>query len=171
MVLITIILNVLPSIILYLIYKFGQRWINDDISKVKDPNIKESIFYSFCISFIGFNLITSIMSLFIENTESTLTQTPIMYIYAVLFSPIFEELICRKLIQNKVSKYTNIKLSILISAIIFATLHFNIIGLPGYLFIGIVWGWYYHKTNNIFVPIMSHFLFNYITLLIQSLKG
>ncbi|MGM1044733.1 MAG: CPBP family intramembrane glutamic endopeptidase [Bacillota bacterium] len=91
-----------------------------------------------------------------------------MYVYAVFFSPIFEELICRKVIQDKLNKHIQNNISLVISAVIFAALHFNLANFAGYFFIGIVWGYYYRKTNNIFVPIMSHFLFNYLALLIQS---
>lgn len=93
-----------------------------------------------------------------------------MYVYAVLFSPIFEELVCRKFIQDQLNKYIQNKISILITAIISAALHFNLLGLLGYIFIGLVWGWYYQKSKNIIVPIASHFLFNYIALLIQSVR-
>ncbi|WP_405169602.1 CPBP family intramembrane glutamic endopeptidase [Paenibacillus sp. FSL H3-0286] len=94
-----------------------------------------------------------------------------MYIYAVLFSPIVEELICRKFLLIKINKYINWWLAAIISSLIFSLLHFNPVGLIGYVFIGIVWCYYYRKSNNILVPILSHFLFNYIAILIQSLKG
>ena len=93
---------------------------------------------------------------------------PITYIYAVFFSPIFEELICRKVIQDQLNKHIKVNYSILISGFVFAILHFNLSLFLGFMFVGVVWGHYYRKTNNIFVPIFSHFLFNYITLLIQS---
>ena len=75
---------------------------------------------------------------------------------------------CRKVIQDQLDKHIKTKYSILISGFIFATLHFNLSLFVGYFFIGLVWGYYYKKTGNIFVPIFSHFLFNYFALLIQS---
>ncbi|WP_353049449.1 CPBP family intramembrane glutamic endopeptidase [Paenibacillus sp. ISL-20] len=95
-------------------------------------------------------------------------RAPIVYIYAVFFSPIFEELICRKVIQDQLNKHMPNVISLIISALVFAALHFNLTSFMGYFFIGLVWGYYYKKTGNIFVPIFSHFLFNYFTLLIQS---
>ncbi|WP_445668099.1 lysostaphin resistance A-like protein [Paenibacillus sp. FSL H3-0333] len=94
-----------------------------------------------------------------------------MYIYAVLFSPAFEELICRKHLTKIINKYFNWWIAALISSLIFSSLHFNLTGFMGYAFIGMVWCYYYRKSNNILVPILSHFLFNYTAILIQSLKG
>ncbi|MFI2856945.1 lysostaphin resistance A-like protein [Paenibacillus sp. JSM ZJ436] len=92
-----------------------------------------------------------------------------MYIYAVFFSPIFEELVCRRFLQDKLNKHIQSYVSIILVALLFATLHFNLTNFVGYFFVGIVWGYYYQKTNNIFVPIMSHFMFNYFAILAQSL--
>ncbi|MWV44813.1 CPBP family intramembrane metalloprotease [Paenibacillus sp. HJL G12] len=113
----------------------------------------------------------SISSHFLDPPSVHKTQTPIMIVYAVLFSPIFEELICRKLILNQLNKHTNNNISITISALVFSVLHFDLTGFLGYVFLGIVWGYYYKKSNSIFVPILSHFLFNYFIILTQSVKG
>ncbi|WP_370511258.1 CPBP family intramembrane glutamic endopeptidase [Paenibacillus odorifer] len=95
-----------------------------------------------------------------------------MYIYAVLFSPIFEELICRKLILVKINNFFNWWIAAIISSMIFSALHFSLPLFISYTFIGLVWAYYYRKSNyNIFVPILSHFLFNYAAILIQSVKG
>lgn len=123
------------------------------------------VFESFCIAMLGFIALSALAGppVHIESVK-----TPIVYIYAVFFSPIFEELICRKVVQDQLDKHIQNNVSLVISALIFAALHFNLSAFLGYFFIGLVWGYYYKKTGNIFVPIFSHFLFNYFTLLIQS---
>ncbi|WP_367888849.1 CPBP family intramembrane glutamic endopeptidase [Paenibacillus sophorae] len=123
---------------------------------------------------MGFNIITSTTTLLFHNqtVQQADIRTPIMYIYAVLFSPVFEELLCRKILLIKINKYFNWWISAFISSGIFSILHLNLSLFTSYLFIGLVWSYYYRKSNyNIFVPILSHFLFNYIMILIQSIKG
>lgn len=132
----------------------------------------DDIFFSFCISIIGFNILAAISSMFVQNPISAVDiRTPIMYIYAVLFSPIFEELICRKYLTKAIDKYSNWWIAAITSSLLFSLLHFNLVGFLGYTFIGMIWCYYYRKSNNILVPILSHFLFNYTAILIQSLKG
>lgn len=164
-------LNVVPTLILMVIIKYRHRLFNDDWKALKQRKTCETIFYSFCISFMGYSLLTSISYYMLDPPTVHKTQTPIMIIYSVLFSPIFEELICRKFILNKLSKYINNKLSIMISSIVFAALHLDVTSFLGYTFLGVIWSYYYKKSNSIFVPIISHFLFNYFVILIQSVKG
>ena len=165
------VLSIVPTLILMVIIKYRQKLFEDEWKVLKQRNTWEMIFYSFCISFMGYGLLTSISYYMLDPPLVHKTQTPIMIIYAVLFSPIFEELICRKLILNQLNKHTNKNTSILISAIVFSVLHFDLVSLLGYVFLGIVWGYYYKKSNSIFVPIVSHFLFNYFIILIQSVRG
>ncbi|WP_431785930.1 CPBP family intramembrane glutamic endopeptidase [Paenibacillus lactis] len=124
------------------------------------------VFESFVIAVLGFHVLTALTSSQQSGIESV--TAPIVYVYAVFFSPIFEELICRKVIQDQLNKHIKTKYSIIFSGLVFATLHFNFSLFAGYFFAGLVWGYYYKKTGNIFVPIFSHFLFNYFALLIQS---
>lgn len=164
-------LNVIPTLILLVIIKYRRKLFNYEWEALKQRSTWETIFYSFCISFMGYSLLTSISYYMLDLPVVNKTQTPIMIIYSVLFSPIFEELICRKFLLKKLSKYINTNLSIVISSCIFAVLHFDVIGFLGYTFLGAVWSYYYKKSNSIFVPIISHFLFNYFVILIQSIKG
>lgn len=123
------------------------------------------VFEASIIALLGFSVISILTG---PHKVNISMATPIAYVYVVFFSPIFEELICRKVIQDQLSKHIKTEYSILIGALVFATLHFNLSLLAGYFFAGLVWGYYYKKTGNIFVPIFSHFLFNYFALLIQS---
>lgn len=164
-------LNVVPTLILLVIIKYRHKLFKQEWDVLKQRKTWESIFYSFCISFMGYSLLTSISYYMLDPPTVHKTQTPIMIIYSVLFSPIFEELICRKFLLNKLSKYININLSILISSFAFAALHFDVTSFLGYMFLGVIWSYYYKKSNSILVPIISHFLFNYFVILIQSVKG
>ncbi|WP_397346211.1 lysostaphin resistance A-like protein [Paenibacillus polymyxa] len=120
---------------------------------------------------MGFSALTKLSSLFIIQQPATHLQTPIMYIYAIIFSPIVEELICRKYLFTKLHKKYNFWIASILSSVLFAIPHWNLVGFLGYVFIGVVWSHYYKKTNNILVPICSHLLFNYFVILFMSLRG
>ncbi|WP_420873402.1 CPBP family intramembrane glutamic endopeptidase [Paenibacillus silvae] len=125
------------------------------------------------LSYIGFNIINSLTSKYVETASILVTpiSIPVLYIYSVTFSPIIEEYICRGLIFKRLSNKLGFTLSALISSIVFAIPHFNPTAFISYVFIGFVWCWYYQKSNSLLVPMVSHATFNFITILIMSLKG
>ncbi|MGG1652249.1 lysostaphin resistance A-like protein [Paenibacillus sp. NRS-1783] len=152
--------------------RYGRHIFKNDFEHIDTKINRESIFNSFCFSIMGFSVLSKLSSSIITEQPTTPhIQTPIMFVYAIAFSPIFEELICRKYIFTKLHNRYNFWLSAILSSIIFAIPHFSIVNFLGYVFIGVVWSWYYKKTNNILVPICSHLLFNYFVILFMSLKG
>lgn len=164
-------MNIVPTLILVTILYVRSKTFKIDLLNLNSSSINQ-VLYSFCISIIGFTILSRISSTFITiPIQQTVTKTPIMYIYAVLFSPVVEELLFRRFLLTKISKYLNWWVAAFISSIIFASLHFNSGGFIGYIFIGLVWCYYYRKSDNILVPIFSHFIFNYLAILSQSLKG
>ena len=98
---------------------------------------------------------------------------PFMLIGTVIIGPIFEEILYRGLMYNKLKEISNVFIAVFISSILFALLH-----IPGYGFNikmfslvldGILLTYCYEKTDNIYVPILVHsinnffiFLFNYV---------
>ena len=98
---------------------------------------------------------------------------PFMFIATVIISPIFEEILYRGLMYNKLKEISNAFIGVLISSILFALLHIPKYGFginTFFLFlVGILLAYCYEKTNNIYVPIFVHsinnffiFLFNYV---------
>ena len=98
---------------------------------------------------------------------------PFMLIGSVIFGPIFEEILYRGLMYNKLKEISNAFIGVLISSILFALLHIPKYGFginTFFLFlVGILLAYCYEKTNNIYVPIFVHsinnffiFLFNYV---------
>ncbi|WP_124115308.1 CPBP family intramembrane glutamic endopeptidase [Paenibacillus xylanexedens] len=124
-------------------------------------------------AFIGFSLINSLTSKYIETATilNTPVSIPVLYIYSVTFSPMIEEYICRGLIFKRLSKKLGFTIAALVSSVAFAIPHFNPTAFIGYVFIGFVWCWYYKKSNSLLVPIISHAAFNFISILLMSLKG
>ena len=98
---------------------------------------------------------------------------PFMFIATVIISPIFEEILYRGLLYNKLKEISNAFIGVLISSILFAFLHIPKYGFginTFFLFlVGILLAYCYEKTDNIYVPILVHsinnffiFLFNYV---------
>ena len=98
---------------------------------------------------------------------------PFMLIGSVIFGPIFEEILYRGLMYNKLKEISNAFIGVLISSILFALLHIPKYGFginTFFLFlVGILLAYCYEKSNNIYVTIFVHsinnffiFLFNYV---------
>ncbi|WP_442956227.1 lysostaphin resistance A-like protein [Paenibacillus sp. USHLN196] len=157
---------------LWFIVKNKDR-IKIELENYKHINNIENIFYSTCFAFIGFNIINSLTTQYFETATviSLPVNIPVLYIYSVTISPFIEECICRGIIFKKLSSRFSFGLSALVSSLVFAIPHFNLSAFIGYVFIGFIWCWYYKKSNSLLVPILSHALFNFTTILIMSLKG
>ena len=98
---------------------------------------------------------------------------PFMLIGSVIFGPIFEEILYRGLMYNKLKEISNAFIGVLISSILFALLHIPKYGFGINMFFlflaGILLSYCYEKTDNIYIPILVHsisnffiFLFNYV---------
>ena len=98
---------------------------------------------------------------------------PFMFIATVIISPIFEEILYRGLMYNKLKEISNAFIGVLISSILFALLHIPKYGFGINMFflflVGILLSYCYEKTNNIYILILVHsisnffiFLFNYV---------
>lgn len=80
---------------------------------------------------------------------------------------IFEELLFRGIIFNSFNKRYNLLVAILVSAVIFGVYHMNIVqGIYAFIF-GLFLAYSYHKTNSLFVPIIFHFINNFIATLMS----
>ena len=166
-------LIVLPPILLLWFIICNRSKITNEISSFNCKNNIELILYSTAFAFIGFNLISSLTTRYFEMGISLQfpVNIPILYIYSITFSPIIEEYICRGYVFKKLSSKLGFTVSALLSSMVFAIPHFNPSAFLGYVFVGFVWCWYYKKSGTLIVPILSHALFNFVTILIISMKG
>ena len=97
-----------------------------------------------------------------ESTLETVMQIPwyAALIFTVLLAPVFEELVFRKLIIDRVSVYGE-KLAILFSAILFAFFHSSVQQFFYALFAGLVFGYLYVRTRRLIYPYILHALLNF----------
>jgi len=83
-----------------------------------------------------------------------------LFIIAVL-PGLFEELFFRGGLQNLFTRwFKNPAAAILLSAFIFSAFHFELSDFLGRFFLGIVLGWVYYQTGNIWINIIMHAAFN-----------
>lgn len=120
----------------------------------------------------------------ISPAESTAGQATDPAYYAVLFvvssavAVPMEELFFRGLIQHRLTDGTHPIPAILLTSLLFATIHSNIsVGSGGavlafglFVSFGVVLGVAYHRSKNLFVPITGHVVFNGVQILVRGLE-
>ena len=133
------------------------------------------LFYTFLVAeafmmvgnLIGQSLNSSISSIFgieIENsTADLITSAPIwlIFILVVICAPIVEELIFRKLMIDKLSRYGDL-VAIITSAVAFGFFHGNFYQFFYASFLGLLLGYLYCKSGNIKYTIIFHMLINFL---------
>jgi membrane protease YdiL (CAAX protease family) len=76
-----------------------------------------------------------------------------------------EELVFRGLIQNELHRGTkNIHVAIWVSAILFSAMHMQFFGFVPRMLLGALFGYLYHWSGNLLVPMLAHFFHNGLTL-------
>lgn len=99
-----------------------------------------------------------------EQQFQDMTKSWAGFIGICIVGPIMEELMMRRVIMTEISKATgHVWWGIIISAAIFAVIHGNPIQMVFALPAGIIFGWLYHKTGSLFVPICIHIINNTIS--------
>ncbi len=85
---------------------------------------------------------------------------------------IFEELLFRGILQPLFIKLTdNHHFGIIITGFVFGLIHMQIINLLPIAILGILLGYIYHWTKNIWFPIFAHFFFNGLQALVYFLSS
>lgn len=83
------------------------------------------------------------------------------FISAVIFAPIWEEIICRGILFQKIAVSKNVFWGIIYSSLFFAVIHFRYDLIP--LFIGgVILSLLYLRTKQLLAPILLHFFYNLI---------
>ena len=81
-------------------------------------------------------------------------------ILSVIFAPVIEEILYRKLIFEKLKTVFKSGVSIVITSVLFAAMHLSVNGFLQFLFVGIVLTYTYHLTHNLLLNIIFHSLLN-----------
>ncbi len=94
----------------------------------------------------------------------------LVLIFTVILAPIFEELIFRKLIIDRISRFGD-GLAITVSAIAFGLFHGNFYQLFYAVALGFILGFMYAKTRDIKYPIIMHAIINFFGSVVAMLIG
>ena len=94
-------------------------------------------------------------------------------IIVIALIPAFgEELVFRKLIQNKLFlSSNNAHLSIWFAAFLFSFFHFQFFGFVPRLLLGAIFGYFYYWSGNFIYPVIGHFANNSISLILVYLSS
>lgn len=146
-----------------IIYYF---WKKNNI-KLKKIKIKES--YILISLGISISCILN-MIIFLFYTPNITTTVPIylLLISSCIIGPIYEEIIFRYILLNKLKKFNSPKTSIIISSLIFSILHLNPTKIFFSFILGLILNITYNKTNNIITSIIIHISTNTIALFLTN---
>lgn len=167
------------------LYGIGLFIFMNIIKKIPNTKMKQrkvsgkSITLCFLLQFtalITMSLITNLLTNISgrKMTTELNTLTPYMIFMLLIFNPIIEEFVFRKLFADKLLKYGEL-FYMLVSSFCFSIVHGVSLGIPQivYTFIlGMIWSYLVVKTGNIKLSIILHSLSNLFgSIIIQSLQG
>lgn len=118
-------------------------------------NILKYLLIAVIFAFI-YNLYLSIIT---DYNVSTL-PIYIQILASGIIGPILEELLYRGIVYNKLKEFKSIKISMIISTIIFSLMHFSIIDSIYTLFIGYLLVYVYEKSKNLKYSMIIHICIN-----------
>lgn len=118
-------------------------------------NILKYLLIAVIFAFI-YNLYLSIIT---DYNVSTL-PIYIQILASGIIGPILEELLYRGIIYNKLKEFKSIKTSMIISTLIFSSMHFSIIDSIYTLFIGYLLVYVYEKSKNLKYSMIIHICIN-----------
>ncbi len=93
--------------------------------------------------------------------------SPIVIISMVIFAPILEELIFRRVLFGGLYQKTNFIIAALVSALIFAAVHGELQHTLIYMAPALVFSFIYFKTKRLLAPILAHLLMNGFVVVVQ----
>jgi len=83
-----------------------------------------------------------------------------------------EELIFRGILQTQLSKiFKNAHWAIIISALLFSALYLQFLGFFSRAILGVIFGYMFYWSNNIWLPILAHFINNFLALVLIFVFG
>lgn len=174
--------TIIGIIILYGIGLTIFKLFIKDIPKskiVKNKITFKTIIICFLLQFTSIfimSMITIVLSRVTNNEigNNLNTLTPMMLFQLLIFNPVIEEYVFRKLFANKLLKYGEL-FYMLVSSFCFAIVHGVSLGIPQIIYtfiLGMIWSYLVVKTGNIKLSIILHSLSNLFgSVVIQLLQG
>ena len=159
--------NILPIIlitfyILTIFYLYKKNYI-----KEKSLSTKEY----FPLSILGISIATLLNMIIFKLIPPTITSfLPIIVsvISTGIIGPIYEEILFRYILYNRLKNKYSIKKSILITTIIFSLIHLSPIKIIYAFILGLIINISYERHNNILAPILIHISANTIVIFLYE---
>lgn len=83
-------------------------------------------------------------------------------------APLVEELLFRGLLQNAIARHVPIWAAILLSSLLFASVHLQPYAIPGLMSLSIAFGYLYYRTGSLRMNILLHMANNAVALLLTQ---
>jgi membrane protease YdiL (CAAX protease family) len=99
--------------------------------------------------------------------EFLTTTTPLQVLLVVILAPVFEELIFRKAIIDRVGRYGELT-AIVLSALTFGLFHMNLIQFFYAFGLGVIFAYLYLNTGRVRYTIMLHMIINFFGSVVSS---
>lgn len=179
-----LIIDLMYLIICCLVFKTELKEQIDDLLNFKIKRLLNELIVGTLLLFV-FGIIGGIITSLLGGTNSSENQNLInemfkthyiiIFVTAVFFAPIVEEILFRGTIFAWINEY-NLTIALIISSFLFGFIHVmnavfsgnasEFIQIFPYMFKGFVLAYLYKKNNNIMIPILTHVLNNLIGLLL-----
>lgn len=148
--------------------------IRKEIGEMKEvkTSVRTAIIYGisgFCAALLIQNITIPIITYLTggltstENEQLLTEMTRIHWVFIVvpsLIGPILEEIVFRYAILGSLVKKIKPIYAMMISSLIFAIAHFNLINLTVHFLVGMVFAYIYLRSKNILAPIIAHLIMN-----------
>jgi membrane protease YdiL (CAAX protease family) len=106
----------------------------------------------------------AIIPMLLNNSNSILRFIIISFCFAIT-PAVCEEILFRGYLMQNIAQKNSIRKAIILSAIIFALIHFNIVGIIPIFVIGLCLGYLFYYTQSIIPPMILHFINNFFIVL------
>lgn len=109
----------------------------------------------------------------LQVSGSSLLVLVLAGVSAVLLAPVMEEVVFRSLLFQSVRRKLGLSAAMVIQALVFAYIHFEIVGSPpavvGLVALALWLAGAFHRTGSLVVPVVAHATYNLSVLLLQVL--
>ena len=133
-------------------------------------SVLSSVVVSFLLMSIGLTSLTLENDLSINNLLTTFPLWLTFPIVAII-GPFVEELVFREFLQKSLQKYFSARASVIGQALTFALIHISsfslteVVNVLPHFLTGLLFGYTFHRTNNLFIPLTVHCLMNGLAIL------
>ena len=86
------------------------------------------------------------------------------FLLIIIVAPIIEEIVFRGLFYKTLKKFVPFMQASIISSLIFAIIHENILSFTILFLLSLYLTWIYERTNSILYPILTHSIFNFLNM-------